>query len=86
METRVWIGCIRFCLSGAYRKTGEQGSGMVGNISVMLFCYFWMVRRAAVGCDLGWGGERWGHVLVSAKYMRSIIRNKKTGGEKSTPV
>ena len=36
------------------RLTGEQGYGMVRDISVILFYYGRMVWRAAVGCDLGW--------------------------------
>ena len=40
--------------SGANRRIGERGYGMIGNISVILFCYSLMGWRAAVGCDLGW--------------------------------
>ena len=46
-------GWIFRCSDAAYRRTGEQGYGMVGNISIILFCYCWVVWRAAVGCDLG---------------------------------
>ena len=42
------------CIDAAYRRTGEQGYGMVGNISVILFRYGWVRWRGVLHCDRGW--------------------------------
>ena len=79
------VRCI-YRADAAYRRTGEQRYGTVGNISVILFCYGWMVRRAAVGCDLDWGDERGGMhlfqqiIAIQQPEICEALSERESGG------
>ena len=64
-----WCFC---CADAAYHRTEEQGYGMVGNISVILFCYSWMRWRGVFRCDPGLQENGMAYALVSASIFDAV--------------